>query len=119
MPIGAAAKLTDWMISKKQTKAMYEKARSIDSREFGLDYNLVLPYMGGVWCRQLHYAIYVNILGEAYACTGSQKLLGDFKKQSLAEIWNSPKAKEIRATPYDSCPLRESYWRGDENPDCI
>ena len=119
MPIGGAAKLQEWMLSKDETKAMYEKGREIDSKEFGLDYELTLPYMGGVWCRQLHYAIYVNILGEAYACTGSKKLLGDFKKQNLKEIWNGAEAKRIRATPYESCPLRESYWRGDKDYDCI
>ncbi len=119
MPIGAARSLTDWMMSKEETKAMYEKAREIDSQEFGLNYCLTLPYMGGVWCRQLHYAIYVNILGEAYACTGSKKLLGNFKTQNLQEIWNNEAAKKIRNTPYDSCPLRESYWRGDKDYDCI
>jgi len=119
MPIGAAAKLKDWMIGKEETKEMYEKARQVDINEFDMEYELTLPYMGGVWCRQLHYAIYVNILGEAYACTGSKKLLGDFKKQSLKDIWNSEMAKKIRDTPYDSCPLRESYWRGDKNYDCI
>lgn len=118
MPIGAARKLTDWMMDKEETKEMYEKARQVD-KEFGLNYKLTLPYMGGVWCRQLHYAIYVNILGEAYACTGSKKLLGNFKNQSLNEIWNSEEAKRIRDTPYDSCPLRESYWRGDKDYDCI
>ncbi len=119
MPIGAARKLTDWMISKEETKAMYEKAREVDSKEFGINYNLTLPYMGGVWCRQLHYAIYVNILGEVYACTGSKKLFGNFNKQSLKEIWNSEEARIIRKTPYESCPLRESYWRGDKDYDCI
>ncbi len=119
MPIGAARKLTDWMLSKEETKALYEKAREIDKTEFGLPYNLTLPYLGGVWCRQLHYAIYVNILGEAYACTGSGKTFGNFKEKSLSEIWNSEDAKKVRATPYDSCPLRESYWRGEQNYDCI
>jgi len=119
MPIGAAAKLTDWMMSKEETKLMYEKARQIDKKEFGLSYDLTLPYMGGVWCRQLHYAIYVNILGEVYACTGSKKKLGDIKKQTLNEVWNNKEAKKIRETPYDSCPLRESYWRGDKDYDCI
>lgn len=119
MPIGAAAKLKDWMLDKEETKSMYETARKIDIKEFDLKYDLTLPYMGGVWCRQLHYAIYLNILGEAYACTGSKKLLGNFKEQSLKEIWNSKEAKKIRETPYESCPLRESYWRGDKNYDCI
>ncbi|MFH1439478.1 MAG: radical SAM protein [Candidatus Woesearchaeota archaeon] len=119
MPIGAAVNVKEWEITKEETKEMYEKAREIDSKEFGIDYNLTLPYMGGVWCRQLHYAIYVNILGEAYPCTGSKKLLGNFKFQTLKEIWNNNDAKKIRCTPYDSCPLRESYWRGDKNYDCV
>lgn len=119
MPIGAARKLTDWMMDKEETKKMYEIVREVDAKEFGLKYGLTLPYMGGVWCRQLHYAIYVNILGEAYACTGSKKSLGNFKKQTLKEIWNSKDAKKIRKTPYESCPLRESYWRGDKDYDCI
>ena len=119
MPIGAARKLTGWMMDKEETKEMYEKAREIDGKEFDLKYNLTLPYMGGVWCRQLHYAIYVNILGEAYACTGSKKLFGNFKEQPLKDIWNSEEAKRIRDTPYESCPLRESYWRGDKDYDCI
>lgn len=75
--------------------------------------------MGGVWCRQIHYALYVNILGEAYACTGSRKKIDDFKIQSLKDIWTGKEAKRVKSTPYDSCPLRESYWRGDENYDCI
>ena len=119
MPIGAAAKLKDWMLDRKETIKMYEKARQIDISEFGLEYNFTLPYMGGVWCRQLHYAIFVNILGEAYACTGSRKLLSNFRKQKLADIWNSSRPKEIRNTPYESCPLRESYWDGKKDYDCI
>jgi MoaA/NifB/PqqE/SkfB family radical SAM enzyme len=119
MPIGAAVNVKEWEISKEEAKEMYEKAREIDSKEFGIDYKLTLPYMGGVWCRQLHYAIYVNILGEAYPCTGSKRLLGNYKEQSLKSIWEGEESSKIRNTPYDSCPLRESYWRGDKNYDCV
>ena len=119
MPIGAAINVKEWEISKDEVKQMYEKAREQDKKEFNIEYQLTLPYMGGVWCRQLHYAIYVNILGEAYPCTGSKKLLGNFKQQTLREIWDGEEAKRIRNTPYDSCPLRESYWIGDKNYDCV
>jgi len=119
MPIGAAINVKEWEISKDELKQMYETARETDKKEFGIEYNLTLPYMGGVWCRQLHYAIYVNILGEAFPCTGSKKLLGNFKQQTLREIWEGGEAKKIRNTPYESCPLRESYWRGEKNYDCV
>jgi MoaA/NifB/PqqE/SkfB family radical SAM enzyme len=118
MPIGGAVNLKDWELSKEELIALYEKAREAD-REFGLEYNLVLPYMGGVWCRQLHYALYVNILGEVFACTGSRKSLGNIRKKPLKKIWNSKEAKRIRQTPYDSCPLRENYWKGKKDYDCV
>jgi len=46
-------------------------------------------------------------------------MLGNIKKDSLKKIWNSGIAKKIRNTPYSSCPLREAYWRGEKNNDCI
>jgi len=119
MPIGGASKLKDWEISREETVEIFKKAREMDRARFGLEYRMILPYIGGVWCRQLHYALYVNILGEAYACTGSRKKLGNIREQSLEKIWNGEPAKEIRATPYESCPLREAYWRGDKNFDCV
>jgi len=119
MPIGGAKKLKDWEISKQETINLYEKARDFDRKNFDLNYKLVLPYMGGVWCRQLHYALYVNILGEVYVCTGSNKLLGNIRNSSLKNIWNGRNATKIRSAPYDSCPLREAYWRGEKNCDCI
>lgn len=119
MPIGGASKLKEWEISREETVGLFRNAARLDKEKFGIDYSIVLPYIGGVWCRQLHYALYVNILGEAYACTGSKKILGNVKTQSLAEIWDSEAARKIRKTPYESCPLREAYWRGDKNYDCI
>lgn len=119
MPIGGASKLKDWEITREETIGIFRKAQELDRKKFGLEYKMILPYIGGVWCRQLHYALYVNILGEAYACTGSRKKLGDIRQQSLREIWDSENAKKIRNTPYESCPMREAYWRGDKNYDCV
>jgi len=119
MPIGGASKLKDWEISREETVRIFRKAREMDRKKFGLEYKMILPYVGGVWCRQLHYALYVNILGEAYACTGSRIKLGNIREQTLAQIWNSERARKIRDTPYESCPMREAYWRGDKNYDCV
>ena len=119
MPIGGASNLKDWEISKQETSDLYGQAMKLDKEKFGINYSFALPYIGGVWCRQLHYALYVNILGEAYACTGSKKLLGSVRRQSLADIWNSDAAKKVQEMPYKSCPLREAYWRGEKDYDCI
>jgi len=119
MPIGGALRVKEWEISKEKTLKIYKKARKIDKTILGIEYNQILPYIGGVFCRQLHYAVYVNILGEVFPCTGSKKLLGNIKKDSLKQIWNNKIAKKIRNTPYNGCPLREAYWRGEKNYDCI
>lgn len=119
MPIGGALRVKEWEISKEETLKIYEKARKIDKTILGIEYDQILPYIGGVFCRQLHYAVYVNILGEVFPCTGSKKLLGNIKQNSLEKIWNNEMAKKIRNTPYSGCPLREAYWRGEKNYDCI
>jgi MoaA/NifB/PqqE/SkfB family radical SAM enzyme len=119
MPIGGASKLKGWEITREETVGIFRRAQEMDRQKFGLEYKMILPYIGGVWCRQLHYALYVNILGEAYACTGSKKTLGNIREQNLKEIWNSETAKRIRSTPYESCPMREAYWRGEKNYDCV
>ncbi|KKQ71419.1 MAG: radical SAM protein [Candidatus Peregrinibacteria bacterium GW2011_GWC2_39_14] len=119
MPIGAAISVKDWEITREETIKLYEKALEMDRKEFDLDYELTLPYIGGLWCRQLNYAVYTNILGEVYMCTGSRKKLGDVKKQTLSEIWNSKEVQRIRNTPYSSCPMRENYWAGKKEYDCL
>lgn len=119
MPIGGASKLKDWQISKQETIDLYEEASKIDEKNFNIIYKPKIPYIGGVWCRQLQYAMYVNILGEVYPCTGSKKLLGNIKKTPLKEIWNSVLVKKIRSTPYDGCPLRDKNWKGEVDIDCV
>lgn len=119
MPIGAAINKKDWEISKEETEKLYKEASEIDKKKFNIIYEPKIPYMGGVWCRQLQYAMYVNILGEAYPCTGSKRLLGKIRETPLKEIWNSDLVKKIRSTPYDGCPLREKNWKGEVNIDCV
>ncbi|MFH2104676.1 MAG: radical SAM protein [Parcubacteria group bacterium] len=119
MPIGGAKDKEEWQISKEETISLYEKAREIDRKEFDIDYKLALPYMGGTWCRQLNYALYINILGEVYSCTGSKTCFANIKDKPLKEIWNSSRVQQVKDTPYDSCPMRERYWRGEEDYDCV
>jgi len=119
MPIGGARDKEEWQITKEETIKLYEKARDLDKKEFDIEYDLALPYMGGTWCRQLNYALYINILGEVYSCTGSKKCFGNIRDKKLKEIWNSSDVQKVRNTPYDSCPMREKYWRGEKNYDCV
>ncbi|MFA6994836.1 MAG: radical SAM protein [Patescibacteria group bacterium] len=110
IPTGGALQYKKWEISKKDLIELYKKAQKIDVKEFKIKYNATLPYIGGFPCTQWHYASFVDILGNVYACPGSRVLLGNIKKYSLTNIWKTNKAKEFRANKYFSCPPREKYW---------
>lgn len=110
IPTGGALQYKEWEITKKELTEIYKDAQKIDEKEFGIKYGISLPYIGGFPCTQWHYALFVDILGNAYACPGSRILLGNIKEDSLIDIWNTHKAKEFRIKKYVSCPPREEYW---------
>ncbi|MBW2976510.1 radical SAM protein [Candidatus Woesearchaeota archaeon] len=110
IPTGGALRYRDWEISKKELIDLYKEAQKIDEKEFGIKYSLSLPYIGGFHCTQWHYALFIDILGNVYACPGSRTLLGNIKEDPLISIWNTSKAREFRVKKYVSCPPREEYW---------
>ncbi len=111
IPTGGALQYKDWEISKDELIKIYGDAKKIDEKEFNINGDLCLPYIGGFPCTQWHYALFVDILGNTYACPGSRTLLGNIKEKSLIAIWNSSKAREFRENRYKSCPPREEYWQ--------
>jgi MoaA/NifB/PqqE/SkfB family radical SAM enzyme len=110
IPTGGALQYKEWEITKNELIEIYKDAQKIDEEEFGIKYSLSLPYIGCFPCTQWHYALFVDILGNAYVCPGSRVLLGNIKENSLIDIWNTHKAKEFRIKKYVSCPPREEYW---------
>ncbi|MFQ5474370.1 MAG: radical SAM/SPASM domain-containing protein [Candidatus Nanoarchaeia archaeon] len=110
IPTGGALQYKNWEISKNEAISIFKEAQKIDEKEFNIKHKGQLPYIGGFPCTQWHYALFVDILGNVYACPGSRVLLGNIKEDSLIDIWNTHKAKEFRTKKYVSCPPREEYW---------
>jgi len=110
IPTGASIKLKHWEVSKEELMKIFTEAKRIDKEKHGLEYDVTLPYIGGFPCKQLHFAMFVNILGEVYPCPGSRQLLGNIREKNLKDIWNGNKMKRIRNTTYNSCLPREEYW---------
>ena len=76
---------------------LYHDLLKIDQDEFGYTWVPQPPYVA--WhCDFYYYHMYVNILGDIMPCVGfvPEKPLGNIRKNSLEEIWNSSFMMKIR-----------------------
>ncbi|MBM3303626.1 MAG: radical SAM protein [Candidatus Aenigmarchaeota archaeon] len=109
MPLGGALRVKGWEVSRDEALALFKKSQEIDRKKYGIDYDFSFTYMGAP-CDQRRYALYVDITGKVFLCTGSSNLLGNIRNDKLADIWNSPDLKKIRQQKYNCCIPREQYW---------
>ncbi len=86
IPAGRTAESTDMEISKKEFFDISEKARNIDKDEFGIEYERLFPYLGGVPCTQNGVGIFVSITGDIKNCPGQTKHYGNFKTKQLKDV---------------------------------
>jgi MoaA/NifB/PqqE/SkfB family radical SAM enzyme len=67
-------------------------------------------------CSLAYHALNVNALGNAYLCFFMEKL-GNIKEQSADQLWNSPKASEVRkrmSMCHQNCELIVNCYYEDE-----
>ncbi|MCR6111839.1 radical SAM protein [Bacillus sp. A301a_S52] len=103
------------LYQKKIAVEFNERLRKIDREEFGLDYKISLPMVGGYKCRQVNVGLFVNLFGEVYDCNGLGRYLGHIRENSLEEIWNAKYAKSVRSDKQDGfCLVRERVWGDTE-----
>jgi len=77
--------------------------------ERGIPFRGPSPYAGGQECSQLAYGLYINARGKVFACPAAHKLLGDVRKTSLKEIWETnPTKDKFLGCLSHGCPYRES-----------
>jgi len=109
MPLGGALRVKDWEVSREEALQLFRESKQIDKQRYGIDYEFSFTYMGAP-CDQRRYALYVDITGNAYVCTGSRNLLGNIRKDKLKDIWDKPELKRMRQQRYSNCTPREQYW---------
>ncbi|MCD6403215.1 MAG: radical SAM protein [Candidatus Aenigmarchaeota archaeon] len=109
MPVGGALRVLDWQIPFKEVLKLYKQAWEIDRKEYGFDYPFSLTYIGAP-CDQRKYALFVDILGNVYFCTGNNQKLGNVRETSLKEIWFREDVKRVRRMDYSVCPPRKAFW---------
>jgi len=80
----------------QEYKDVLVKLQAID-RKFGNDWEISQSYIGSPACDRYHHHMYVTQLGEIHPCIGSMGVtLGNIKKTTLQQAWNSPEMVIIR-----------------------
>lgn len=82
---GMAAKRNDLLISKEETKKIFEKLAKIDSEEYGL-YWKPHPPIAGFSCRRHLYSCTVNSQGFVIPCVGLDIKMGNIRDDKLSNI---------------------------------
>lgn len=110
IPEGLADKKSK-LFERNKALDFINRLHEIDNKEFGLNYESILPMAGGYRCRQVNIGLFVNLYGEVYDCNGLGNFLGNVYSNQLEEIWNSPYSKNIRNDFQNGyCYVRERVW---------
>jgi MoaA/NifB/PqqE/SkfB family radical SAM enzyme len=110
IPIGRTKNRTNQEVPMDEFLAISEKAREMDAKEYGIKYDRLLPFLGGVPCTQCSKAsIYLTISGDIYDCVGQLNYFGNVREKSIKDAF-----KEM-TTKIDNrdlgCPPRLEYWK--------
>lgn len=101
------------LFEKRRAQELVDFMAAIDRDEYGLDYEPSRPMGGGYRCRQVNVGLFANLFGEVYDCNGLGRLIGHLRRDSLADIWHSKFANQIRKPDQDGfCLVRERQWQG-------
>lgn len=110
IPAGRTKERTDQEVSMKEFLEISRKAREMDKQKYGISYDRLLPYLGGVPCTQCgKSSIYLTISGNIFDCPGQLHSYGNIKDISITEAFK--KNRVANDNPEFSCPPRIDYWR--------
>lgn len=110
IPAGRTKDRTDQEVSMSEFIEIAEKAQKLDADEYGIKYDRLLPYLGGVPCTQCSKSsIYLTISGDIFDCPGQLHPYGSLRDISITEAFR--KNREVNNNPNLSCPPRLDYWR--------
>ena len=104
------------VLSRARHVELIRAIAEIDRNEFGNIYQHQPTMFGGYCCRQVNVGLFVTVYGDVYDCNGLGRLLGSVRRQGLAEIWRSERARAVRRVPQNGyCLLRERFWMQQES----
>jgi len=94
-------------ITLDQKSKLYEDVYNQNIR-FDISFNGLSPFIGGLRCTQLGYGLYINVVGDAYACPGCFDKIGNIRESKLKELWESHLQRKKYQNERYICPPREN-----------
>jgi MoaA/NifB/PqqE/SkfB family radical SAM enzyme len=86
----------------EKLRKMYARLSAIDRKEFGNSWLPSCGYVGKNACNRYFHHLFIDKNGDTHPCIGSVNvLLGNAKKNSLKEMWDSREMGIIKAREYD------------------
>lgn len=109
IPAGRTKDKTNMEISMQEFLEISKKTRDIDKIDYDIEYQRLVPYLGGVPCTQCGKAsMYITILGDIFECPGQQSSYGNLKDISIREAFQ--KIRDEQTNYNFGCPPRINYW---------
>ncbi|MDP2925729.1 MAG: radical SAM protein [Nanoarchaeota archaeon] len=109
IPAGRTKDRTDQEVSMSEFIEIAKRAQRMDAEEYGIKYERLLPYLGGVPCTQCSKSsIYLTISGDILDCPGQLHSYGNIEDTSITETFR--KNRTMNDNPNLSCPPRLDYW---------
>lgn len=109
IPAGRTKDRTNQEVSMKEFIEISKNAQKMDAEEYGIKYERLLPYLGGVPCTQCSKSsIYLTISGDIVDCPGQLHSYGNIRTTSISEAF--AKNRMTNDNPGFLCPPRFDYW---------
>jgi MoaA/NifB/PqqE/SkfB family radical SAM enzyme len=108
LPSGRSTEVMHNAITREEQFAIFEQMAEIDRQEFGIEHRACFPYAGGVPCTIRGFGLYVKITGKVFDCPGESQEMGNFRDESLADIWK--RAHSIQSGFDGGCLPRKLFW---------
>ncbi|HEX8565076.1 MAG TPA: radical SAM protein [Pyrinomonadaceae bacterium] len=112
LPSGRSSDGASDALSRDEQFKVFEDFAKIDLEEFGLSHSTKFPYAGGIPCTIRGTGLFVKITGKVHDCPGVLIALGDYRKESLSEIWK--RARSITQSFDGGCAPRDQFWKTHE-----
>lgn len=112
LPSGRSSDGISDALSRSEQFHIFDQLAQIDKREFDLTHASIYPYAGGVPCSIRGTGLFIKITGSVFDCPGELISLGNFKTETLTEIWQ--RARPITQNFDGKCAPREAFWKSHQ-----
>lgn len=109
LPSGRSASGHTNALSRAEQFNVFARLAEIDLTEYGINQRGIFPYAGSQPCLIRGTGLFVKINGDVLACPGETQPVGNFRRDSLRDTWDS--LTDVRREFDGLCPPRERFWK--------